>query len=343
MNDSVFRFLLADETLRNSFIRTFTPLKHTVASTLQTNCVRPLKFDENLLNNITEKALVDMMSRKHLFEDVITLLSDKTDFNKCGKWNSSLSDLKASRAFFNTFSKNHEQICKLLLNEKTGFCDVVCELKSGELVLVEVQVIAEDALDKRFLAYGSLMYGNQLRQGDEWSKLKDMYMINLFEGRFPTRFDFSPPNEHRRHYMMTDLSVAGRPRQLPHLQMIQISLRDVDIDQVDDAEERWWLDFFKRAHGYTAIPEGCPPSVAAAYQRVRSDALPPAIRKAVDDEEGRYKNLTEVFASKFAEGIAEGRKLALIDLLQKGIITESVYDEGMASGSSVDTAAAEPA
>lgn len=60
---------------------------------------------------------------------------------------------------------------------------------------------------------------------------------------------------------MTDSSYPGKLRELQQLNMIQISLPDAHVHLVEDVEEKWWLDFLKRAHLYDEIPEGCSPSV----------------------------------------------------------------------------------
>jgi hypothetical protein len=189
------------------------------------------------------------------------------------------------------------------------------------------------------------VYGNQLRRSQKLSELKDVYAVNLMECPFSTIFDDFEPGEYRRHYKMTDLSMIGTPRSLKHLNLIQFSLHALDLDMVNDAEERWWLDFFKNADKYDAIPKGCPPAVAAAYEKVRTDALPPAMRNALDVEDGRYVNFEgliklerkESFDQGFAQGMQdfeqvgkqEGKQETLRRLLRDGTISQAAYDSAL--------------
>jgi predicted transposase/invertase (TIGR01784 family) len=245
------------------------------------------------------------------------------------------------RLFFDKFSTDYEPIKRALLDEKDGQCDVICKLDSGEYVLVEAQVMSEDAQDHRFLAHLSTLHGNQLRRGEKWIDLKDVYAINIMECAFSTQFEGSEPGEYRRHYKMTDLSLEGNPRSLNHLNLIQFSLHDLDLGKVKDVEERWWLDFFKNGHKYDSIPKGCPPPIAAAYEKIRTDALPPAIKSALDIEEGRYVNFQGLLGQKEQEGIQkgiqqgiqqgkqEGKQEVLELLLRNGTISQAAHDSAL--------------
>ena len=347
LQDTVFKHLMSDANLRNSFIRTFTPLKEVVSSVMETNALRPTKADENLLNIIKTKKFDHFMKSKNRFEfstalfknikeagNLQPMCEDKVKI-ECGvaaKVKNELSHLRLSSLFFYQFSDNLESIQQTLLNEKDRRCDVICKLNSGEHVLVEAQVLPEDALDPRFRAYAGTLYGNQLRQGQEWDKLEAVYAVNIMAYKFSTRFRSSPVGEYRRHYKMTDLSVQGNPRSLDQLHLIQISLHDVDLAKVTDIEERWWLDFFKNGGDYTAVPEGCPPLVKQAYEMIRTDTLPPAIRSALDIEDGRYKNLKGMVEQK-EQG---AREKLLRDMLLNQEISQETYDSRLGE---VDTSA----
>jgi hypothetical protein len=228
-----------------------------------------------------------------------------------------LSHLQLSRTFFYSYSKNFESLQQTYLNEKDGHCDMICKLNSGERILVEANLLSEDALDPRMLAFA--LNENQLRKDQKWGKLEAVYAVNIMACEFSTRFRGSPPGEYRRHYKMTDLSIKDKPRSLERFNLIQISLHDVDLEKVADVEERWWLDFFKNGENYDAVPNGCPPLLKRAYEKIRYDALPPAIRSALDTEDGRYKNLKE--RSK-----QEAKKELLRTMLLNGEISQETYE-----------------
>jgi len=264
------------------------------------------EFSTALFQNIKEKGNLQPMC-----EDKVKIEGDAA-----AKVEEELRRLRLSSSFFDRFSENLESIQQTPLNEKDGHCDVICKLTSGEQVLVEAQVMREDALDPRVLA---TLYGKQLRQGQD---CKAVYAINIMACKFSTRFRDSPVGEYRRHYKMTDLSIKGKPRSLDQLHLIQISLHDVDLEKVADIEERWWLDLFKNGGNYTAVPEGCPPLVKQAYERIRTDALPPAIRIALDIEDGRYRN----FKGLLERTEQKGRQEVLREMLLNGVITQETYE-----------------
>jgi hypothetical protein len=344
MRHIVFKHLMSDADLRNSFIRTFTPLKSVVSSVMETNASRPNKADENLLYTIRTRNFDDFMKFKHRFEfstslfkniqkdrNLQPLCQDKVALHGdvVAKVNKELSHLQLSRLFFDRFSKNFESIQQTLLHEKDGHCDVICKLNSGEHVLVQAKVMSENALDPRFLAYARGVYGNQLHQG-QWDKLKAVYAVNIMACKSSTEFHSSPFGEYRRHYKMTDLSIQGKPRSLDQLNFIQISLHDVDLEEVADVEERWWLDFFKNGGYYTAVPKGCPPLIKQAYDRIRTDALPPAIRSALDVEDGRYRNFKGLLERSREEGRKEAMKELLREMLLNDEISQETYESQLA-------------
>ncbi len=193
-------------------------------------------------------------------------------------------------------------------------------------------------MDQRFMACASALYGNQVLHGQDW---KAVYAVNIMECDFSTEFQRFPPADFQRHYQMTDLSIQGTPRPLDHLHLIQVSLRAVDLDQVADAEARCWLDFFKNGHGYRAVPAGCPPPIAAAYARIRADALPPAVRSALDAEDRRRAGFQELLEWRTHRAEQESRAALLGELLRDGAIGRAAHDAALHAAAGSDAAPAE--
>ena len=84
---------------------------------------------------------------------------------------------------------------------------MVCRLDNGEFILVEVQVKPQDFWDSRALCYAAAFYGNQLKRGEDWPKLKKVIAINLLG----VKVDIGerPFGELVRHYKFTQLKLAA--------------------------------------------------------------------------------------------------------------------------------------
>ena len=63
------------------------------------------------------------------------------------------TDLNLARRFFRKLKQDYKNIKKLILDDKTGLCDVIAKLPSGDFVLIEVLVEDEEAHDAWFLAH----------------------------------------------------------------------------------------------------------------------------------------------------------------------------------------------
>lgn len=74
--------------------------------------------------------------------------------------------------------------------------DSICEVNREYYALVEVQVVPQNYWDKRALAYAANIHGRQLREGEQWDKIKKVICVNILGGgpddtKWPTRTGFS--------------------------------------------------------------------------------------------------------------------------------------------------------
>lgn len=64
------------------------------------------------------------------------------------------------------FMSHHSDLQRGMPSERYGgIMDCVCSLSSGEIALVEMQVVPQDYWDRRSLAYASSIYCRQLVKG----------------------------------------------------------------------------------------------------------------------------------------------------------------------------------
>ena len=365
--DSVFKFVLTDDCIRTSFIRALSPFKTVVSSTLMASDLRPLAVDENLLNILKKEefqsfvrgdqhlelscALFNSLSGKG--KTVATILdpfptikaalatapaASKEEENGLSKEYSSLS---LCQNFFAALRKKFDLILLALLNDKKGVCDIVSRLETGEVVVVEAQVDKKDCLDKRFLAYATSLYSNQIREGQEWSKLNNVASVILIRHDVSASLGWSAC-EYKRHYMLTNqLGDSEGTNKWPYLQLILYCLPKVNPDEIENAEERAWLEFFKSADTLDEIPPHVPGEVAKAYERVRRSTVPIGVILGMRSEDSYLQNMEGVLREEREKGFQEGRKEVLNMLLQTRVITKECYDNQMAAISQTADSTAE--
>jgi len=255
------------------------------------------------------------------------------------------SSLSLCQNFFAALRKKFDQIMLALLNDKKGVCDIVSQLETGEIVVVEAQVERKDCLDKRFLAYTTTLFSNQIREGQAWSKLNNVASVILLSHDVSTSLGWSA-REYKRHYMLTNqLGDSDGTNKWPYLQLILYCLPKVKLDEIDDPNERAWLEFFKSADTLEKIPMDVPDEVAMAYERVRRSTVPVDVILGMKNEDSYLQNMEGVFMEVREEGRQEGRKEGrqqlLIKMLQENVISRKDYDDQMAKISQTADAAAE--
>jgi hypothetical protein len=264
--DEVFKHLMQNDEVRNGLIKCFTPYKDIVSSELYGNSLRPLKIHNNFLNILKTNNFEKIMNQTKKSR----LKFPTCECNKNEAFRLFRSDLNLAKRFFSSLRNNYENIKKLLLDDKSGVCDVIAKLPNGDFVLVEVQVEEESCQDARFLAYLCMLYGKQLRVGESWKRLRSVVAVNILGKGIEGDVVMWPKSEpYKRHYQMIDSLHRGTnvtPRMLPQVQLIQFSLGNLpNLDKIQDPIERCWLKFFASAHCETGIPPGLPPVIQKAY------------------------------------------------------------------------------
>jgi predicted transposase/invertase (TIGR01784 family) len=255
------------------------------------------------------------------------------------------SSLSLCQNFFAALRMKFDKILLALLNDKKGVCDIVSQLETGEFVIVEAQVEKKDCLDKRFLAYTTTLYSNQIREGQAWSKLNNVASVILISHDVTTSLGWSP-REYKRHYMLTNqLGDSNGTNKWPYLQLILYCLPKVKPDEIENLEERAWLEFFKSADTLDKIPPDVPGEVAMAYERVRRSTVPIGVILGMKSEDSYLQNMEGVLMEEREvgrqEGRQEGRQQLLNTMLQEHVITQKYYDSQLTAISQTADAAAE--
>ena len=293
----VFNHLMAEEPIRNSFIRTFTPLKKFVSSTLHTNIfedtcntiegesffnfIRSDEFDRLVKNDKRFGSAIafleNMIQRGNLnpfCPDQVVTLRD----NVITELKLDLDYINDVNEVFDSFAENFEKLKEALLSMEDGCCEMLCKLDSDKYALVRVHISTVDALGNRLHEYHAIPGPKQLLKLPYWNQLEticDVYITS----RDPSAPSISAPRASREHLRLTDTRRPDQPLPVDmHYVFITFPGAALEPLGADDAEERWWLDLLSTGGERQAPPgPGCPPLATAAYARIRADALPPAV------------------------------------------------------------------
>jgi predicted transposase/invertase (TIGR01784 family) len=322
--DAIAKYLLDDEEIRNSFIRALTPYKDVTSSRKLDNALRPLKLDQNLLNILGDDQFASLLRGS------LHTLPQETP------------EQKLAVLFLSHLRDNYDEICSSLLDDKAPVSDVICKLSTGNHVLIEIQIAnpGGDVWDKRALAYAAMLYGNQLRRGQSWPDIQSVMALNILgTGYTHDKRPFWPEGfYYKRHYRFENILLhRGKARAtLEYMELIQYSLGNADLGTIEHEEERAWLDFFTHAHTYDHTPSNCPEIVRLAYERVKTEHVPPNIHDLYKSQDAFMDNyrvrIQEDQQEAREEGKAEGRVKTLSEEL--GLSAEAIAEK---TGISLET------
>ena len=197
-----------------------------------------------------------------------------------------------------------------------GKMDFVCQIDSGEYILIEMQIWPEEHWDQRALGYVAAYYGNQLRKGGSWKKLQKVIGLNILGGGKENCTHWSDtPEQYMRHYKLQEqLHQENPPRYIHGLDIIQYSLANAPKN-IDVQEQKDWLRFLKDAHNMSEEDvenEIKTPAVKEAFERAKLISLPDVVKNNYEAENIMYENLSSHIAGERAkEKIAIAKEMLL--------------------------------
>ena len=171
--DPLFKLILDDPEVRPSFFHALVPGINVSSSERLDENMDPLQEFQLLrkfVNSNDTKKVIENLRNSSEFE---VRIKKNNKFTQFGKGTDLLAEL------LNYFG----DIIKGFPTENyDGKMDFVCQLDTGEYILVETQVVKKDFWDMRALAYTALCYGKQICKGGKWKDIKKVIGINILGG-----------------------------------------------------------------------------------------------------------------------------------------------------------------
>jgi predicted transposase/invertase (TIGR01784 family) len=314
LNDRVAKhFLKASEKARISCLSALSGHKIYTARVLDEN-YNPLDKYQRLKQAIHGKKTQELMKSLQEGSDFIAYLDKK--------------ESAEAAIFLRELAFNYGDLKRAMPDprDKTSV-DFLCETDVGWMT-IEFQIKGETYWDQRALAYAAAIYGNQLHRGDDWSDIKRVLAINVFDktdeprlwGRKPVSETQTP---YMRHYAMKD----QHGHTMPYLELIQYALDRIDFkNRSMDHSLRDWLDFFEGAMERKELPKHIKDEgLIEAYDMVRVDHLKkdPALYDEIHKWHGNVEEHNERMK---AEGKRRGKLEMARSLKKAGMSIEFIME-----------------
>ena len=136
----------------------------------------------------------------------------------------------------------------IIKNLKASIIDVKARDKKGKSYIIEMQVAEPDGLDKRVLYYASKEYSQQIERGEDYTQLKPVIFIGIFD------FIFTKNGKYLSHHTVCDAENGDRAITDMDFYFIELPSFKKPIGELTEVIDKW-IHFIKNAENLHVIPE----------------------------------------------------------------------------------------
>lgn len=136
----------------------------------------------------------------------------------------------------------------IIKNLKASIIDVKARDKKGKTYIIEMQVAEPDGLDKRLLYYASKEYSLQIESGEQYTELKPVIFIGIFD------FKFTIGEKYLSHHAVCDVENGERNIMDMDFYFIELPKFTKKLEELVEITDKW-IFFIKEAENLTVIPE----------------------------------------------------------------------------------------
>jgi predicted transposase/invertase (TIGR01784 family) len=136
----------------------------------------------------------------------------------------------------------------IIKNLKASIIDVKAKDKKGKTYIIEMQVAEPDGLDKRLLYYASKEYSQQIESGEQYTELKPVIFIGIFD------FKFTIGEKYLSHHAVCDVENGERTIIDMDFYFVELPKFTKQLEDLIEITDKW-IFFIKEVENLTVIPE----------------------------------------------------------------------------------------
>ncbi len=136
----------------------------------------------------------------------------------------------------------------IVQNLKASVVDLRVRDGNGNPFVIEMQVAEQDGLDKRLQYYMGKEYAQQIDAGVEYSALKPVIFIGIFD------FDFTPaPHKYLSHHAFCDVENGDRVLKDMDFFFVELPKFKKTLSEIESIQDKW-IFFIKEAENLEIVP-----------------------------------------------------------------------------------------
>jgi predicted transposase/invertase (TIGR01784 family) len=136
----------------------------------------------------------------------------------------------------------------IIKNLKSSIIDVKARDKKGKTYIIEMQVAEPHGLDKRLLYYASKEYAQQIESGEQYTQLKPVIFIGIFD------FKFTEGGKYLAHHAVCDVENGERTIKDMDFYFIELPKFNKPLSELTEITDKW-IYFIKEAKTLHLIPD----------------------------------------------------------------------------------------
>ncbi len=208
----------------------------------------------------------------------------------------------------------------IIKNLKASIIDVKAKDERGKTYIIEMQVSEPDGLDKRLLYYASKDYAQQIERGEDYTELKPVIFIGIFD------FNFTQGNKYLSHHAVCDVENGERIIEDMDFYFIELPKFNKPLNDLVEITDKW-IYFIKEAENLEVIPENVDDEgLRAAYKDADKYNWTKAEIEAYDYASMREQDERGKVTKKIRDALEESLKEVAIRLLNMGMPFEQVAE-----------------
>jgi predicted transposase/invertase (TIGR01784 family) len=215
----------------------------------------------------------------------------------------------------------------ILKGMKDTFVDVKARLENNTIVIIEMQVLNHDGLEKRILYNMTKNYSQQLQKGENYHLLNPVIALTILD------FEMFDYEKYKSNYILLEKDNFTKYSGDVELLFIELPKFKKSLEECENIEDKW-IYFIKNSEDLTVIPQNSEDEIKDAYEIANKANL------SVDELELQQKRKEFVYIQKNSiekakreakeEGFEEGREEGLEQGKQEGL--EQGKQEGREEG-----------
>lgn len=194
--------------------------------------------------------------------------------------------------------------------------DVICQLRDGRRIVVEMQQEKRTSFKDRIAYYGAANFVKQLHRGDKYTEVRAVYVICFVN--FKMQHEDCPPGKIIYTYELREQETGELYGEYISLNFCELPrLRADSFEELSPKEE--WFQLLKKMRTFALNPKGVPERMRKVLEASRTNGLPDKelqqyFRAMVTDTERE-----DIATANYHDGFDAGMEKGVEKGMEKGV------------------------